>query len=64
MKYIQKTWIRIIVSLLAGGMISEIVHISSGDPNRPTTNGESYLVIIFAFITFFILTTLVKKQKI
>ena len=62
MKYLQKTWIRIIVSLLVGGFGSELIHISTGDPNRPTTSGESYLVILIAIITFVILTSIVKKN--
>ena len=63
MKYLQKTWVRIVVSLLAGGFASEIIHISTGDPNRPKTSGESYIVLIFAAFTFFILTLMVNKQK-
>jgi hypothetical protein len=62
MKYIQKTWVRILVSLLAGGIVAEIIHISTGDPNRPRP-GESYLVLIVAFIVFFILSAMVNRQK-
>ena len=62
MKYLQKTWVRIIVSLLAGGIISELIHISTGDPNRPTAIGENYLVLIIAVIVFFMLTNIVNKQ--
>jgi len=62
-KYLQKTWVRIVVSLVAGGFISEIIHINTGDPNRPSTSGESYLLLISAFITFFVLTTIVNKKK-
>ena len=63
MKYLQKTWVRILISLLAGGFASEIIHISTGDPNRPSTPGESYFVLIFACIAFFILTSMVNRQK-
>ena len=63
MKYLQKNWIRILVSLLAGGFASEIIHISTGDPDRPTTSGENYIVLIFAAFTFFILTIVINKQK-
>ncbi len=48
MQYLQKTWFRIIISLLGGGLASEILHISTGDPNRKMGNGSS--IILFAFI--------------
>ena len=63
MTYLRKTWVRILVSLLAGGLASEILHISTGDPNRPTSSGESLLVLIFAVITFFLLTAIVNNRK-
>jgi hypothetical protein len=33
-KYLQKVSVRIVVSLLAGGFVTEIINISSGDPNH------------------------------
>ena len=63
MIYLQKTWIRILFSLLGGGLISEIIHISTGDPNRPSTSGESYRAIIFSIIIFYILTNVANKLK-
>ncbi len=63
MIYLKKTWFRIVVSLFAGGMISELIHISTGDPNRPSTGGESYLVVIIAFISYYLLTKIVNKQS-
>lgn len=63
MKYLKITWIRIVISLLAGGMITEIIQISKGDANRPATSGDSLLVIICAIISFFLLTSLVIKSK-
>ncbi len=63
MKYLKITWIRIVISLLAGGMITEIIQISKGDANSPATSGDSLLVIICAIISFFLLTSLVNKSK-
>jgi hypothetical protein len=56
LKYLKKTWVRVIVSLIGGGMVTEIIHISTGDPNRPMTTNLSllYAAIIFGILTFII----------
>ncbi len=53
MKLLRKTWFKIVISLLAGGIISEIIHISTGDPNRPM---EFNPTLIFAVILYFSIT--------
>jgi len=58
MKYLKKIWVRIIVSLLAGGLITELIHISTGDPNRPMTTN---LTLFYALIVYGVLTLIVKK---
>ena len=58
MKHLKKVWIRIIVSLLLGGITSETLHISTGDPNRPMTTN---LTLLYALIAFVVLTLVVKK---
>ncbi len=60
MKYLKKTWVRVVVSLFAGGVVSELIHISTGDPNRPMT---SNFTILYAFIIYSILTRTVKKTS-
>jgi hypothetical protein len=62
MKYIKITWIRILVSLFTGSVISELIHISTGDPNRPRGGGGSLVTIIAALIVYLLLTNLVKKD--
>jgi hypothetical protein len=57
MKYLKKTWIRVLVSLIGGGMATEIIHISTGDPNRPMTTNPS---LLFAVIIFVILEVIVR----
>ena len=54
MIYLRKVWVRVIVSLIGGGMIMELLHITTGDPNRPVLANFSLLfgVIIFAVISF------------
>ncbi len=56
MKYLRKVWIRILISFIGGGMLSEIIHISTGDPNRPHQNNFSwyYAIAIFVLLTVFI----------
>jgi len=61
MKYLKKNWIRIIVSLFAGSLIVELIHISTGDPNRPRAEGSIPVMFLLAFIVYGILTLIVKK---
>jgi hypothetical protein len=63
MKYLQKTGIRILISLFAGGMVAEILHITTGDPNRPEGNGSSFIVLGVAFIAYLLLTAISQKAK-
>ncbi len=59
MNYLKNTWIRAIISLLGGGMIAELMHISTGDPNRPMTTNLSLLYALLVYLT---LTFLMKKS--
>lgn len=56
MKYLRKPWLRIIISLIGGGMVMELLHITAGDANRPTGANFSLLfgLIIFVAISFYI----------
>jgi len=63
LQYLKKTWIRIIVSLFGGGVISEIVHVSTGDPNRARTEGGTLVMIASAIILYALLTSLSKKAN-
>ena len=63
MKYLKSTGLRIILSLFAGGMVSEIIHISTGDPNRPQGSGGSFIVLGVAFIAYLVLTFIAQKAK-
>ena len=56
MKYLKKTWIRVLVSLFGGGMATELIHISTGDPNRPRETNPTllYAVIIFVILSFIV----------
>jgi hypothetical protein len=57
MKIFRKNWILIIVSLFLGGAVSEVIHISTGDPNRPMTTN---LTMLYALIIFGLLKLMIK----
>jgi hypothetical protein len=59
MNLLRKPWFRVIVSLLAGGLAQEIIHISTGDPNRPQTTN---LALLYGLVVFALLTLLVKRS--
>ena len=50
MKLLRKTWFRVIISLIGGGMTAELLHILSGDPNRPMEFNPSLVVAVILFI--------------
>lgn len=54
MKLLRKTWFKIIISLIGGGMTAELLHISTGDPNRPMEFNPSLVVAVILYfgITF------------
>jgi len=62
-QYLQKTWFRIIISLLGGGLAAEMLHIFTGDPNRKMGNGSSFILLGFATIFYCILTGIAKKPN-
>jgi hypothetical protein len=62
-KYLQKVSIRIVVSLLAGGFATEIINISSGDPNHLHSPDRSTgYTMVLGIIIFIILTASIKKN--
>jgi len=58
MKYLKIIWVRIIICLFAGGLISELIHVSTGDPNRPM---RTNLSVIYGLIVYGLLTFIVRK---
>jgi hypothetical protein len=60
MGLIQKNWVRIILSLFAGGLTAELIHITTGEPNRPM---ESNLSILYAVVIYIMITVLVRVKN-
>jgi hypothetical protein len=52
MQLIRKIWFRILISLIGGGAVVEIYHLTTGDPNRVMTSNPSLWVAAFIFVIF------------
>jgi len=59
MRHLNKLWVRIVVSLLGGGMANEILFLSTGDPTRSRANEGNGITLIAAVVVFILLTVLV-----
>ncbi len=64
MELLQKTWVRIIVSLLAGGAAVEILHLmTAADINDRTNDKTSVFFWPVAITVFLILSYIAKPRK-
>ncbi|CAN5521211.1 hypothetical protein BH11BAC3_BH11BAC3_13740 [soil metagenome] len=64
MKYLQKTWVRLLVSLLAVSITLELMKVNSGNPNQQDSNdATSFIILIGGLIVYSVLTALVKNQQ-
>ena len=64
MNFLQKTWIRIVISLLAGGIITELITMNSADPNHTSSpNRNSLYTLVLGAIIFFVLSAFVKRSN-
>ena len=65
MRYLKITWIRIVISLIAGGMAMELIHIIMGEPNREMRSNFSLLfaTIIYALLSYYIRVVDWKRSK-
>jgi hypothetical protein len=61
MRYLENKFIRVVVCLILGGAVSELVHISTGDPNRPQ---ETNLSILYAVVFYIAFSFYLKRNKI
>jgi len=59
MKYLRKIWVRIIISLFFSSFFAELIHVLTGDPNRP--RGENF-TLLYAVIIFVVLSIIVRKR--
>jgi hypothetical protein len=61
MRYLENKFVRVVVCLISGGAISELIHISTGDPNRPQ---ETNLSILYAVVFYIAFSFYLKRNKI
>lgn len=61
MTYLRKVWVRVIISLLAGGMTSEIIFLATGDPTRPRSVNDPNFTLLYGLIIYIVLTAVVNK---
>ncbi|MNK27343.1 hypothetical protein D3C87_456970 [compost metagenome] len=59
----RKVWVRVLISLFLGGAVSEGIHISTGDPNRPQETNFTILYAVIAFLILTITVNIFKKKK-
>jgi hypothetical protein len=62
MQRLKTPWVRIVISLFAGGIINELIFISTGDPNRPRSGADSALMFVYGAVIYFVLTAVVNKR--
>lgn len=58
MNLLRKNWFLVIISLLAGGLITEIIHLLTGNPTRPWTTN---ITLLYALIIYGVVVVIVKK---
>lgn len=63
MKYLERIWVRGLISFFGGGVIPEIIFISTGDPNRPRNNSTNMMTLFCVVLIYFTLTYFVKNKK-
>ncbi len=63
MKYLEKTWVKILVSLIAASFCVELIHVTSSKPNLRNTTQDSNRLFLFAVIIFALLYFLGPKKK-
>ena len=63
MQYLKKVWVRGLISFFVGGVIPEIIFISTGNPNRPRNDNGSIMTLIYVVGIYLALTYFVKYKK-
>jgi hypothetical protein len=59
MSLIKRTWFLILISLFGGGFVTEVIHLSTGDPNRPRTTN---LTLLYALIIYGLFLLVIKNS--
>ncbi len=62
MKHLRKIWVRVLISLFAGGISQEIIFLSTGDPTRSRENEGGGITLVVGIIVYILLTIYVKMN--
>ena len=60
---LQKKWVRILISIIGGSVLSEAVFISTGNPNRPRTDVNHIMPLFFMIGFYFLFTFLLRISR-
>jgi hypothetical protein len=63
MKYLEKVWVRILISMLIGSFLSEIIHIKKGYMPVQISNFIVLSTTIIGFSLFTLILRLRKKKE-
>jgi len=63
MKYLEKTWVRILVALLSASITYELLSVNSADPNHlHSKDNSSIFILLISPIIYIVLTFYVNKK--
>lgn len=63
MNYLEKIWVRGLISFIIGGVIPEWIFMYTGDPNSPRDNSMGLISLVLIVAVYMGLTAIVKKKK-
>lgn len=59
---IQKSWFRVIIAFLLGGVLREAIFISTGDPNRPRETNYNLITLACVGGVYILLTMYARSR--
>jgi len=62
MHILNKKWLRALLSLFAGGLISELIHIAAGNPNREISELGRMMPLFYGLVIYLLLTFYLKRS--
>lgn len=62
MKYLEKIWVRGLISFFGGAVIPEWVSIYKGELNKPVEKGD-VMPLFYVIFIYCVLTYIVKQRK-
>ena len=63
MKFLQKIWVRLLISFFLGGVFSEVIHLTTGINSTSLSNLIVFSVGIFSFIIVTLIVSIHARQN-